>query len=114
MANDTKPQQQKPPPATEAPKSEPPKSEPPGVVETAARIAQLEAELASLKGAPRGVVKGPATYRLTQPHYRQGAMHPAGTIITVTDEVPSRTWVPVDAKTPGAVTLAPLMPNKPA
>ncbi len=43
-----------------------------------------------------GVVKGEATYRLTERHYRKGVTYQPGDIITVTDEKPGRTWVRVD------------------
>ena len=36
--------------------------------------------------------KGEKTYRLTQPHYRLGRLYQPGELITVTDEVPGRTW----------------------
>jgi hypothetical protein len=43
-----------------------------------------------------GVVKGEATYRLTERHYRKGVTYLPGDLITVTDEKPGRTWVRVD------------------
>ena len=43
-----------------------------------------------------GVVKGEATYRLTERHYRKGVMYQPGDVITVTDEKPGRSWVRID------------------
>lgn len=43
--------------------------------------------------------KGTISYRLSQPHYRQGIYLEPGSIVTVTDEIPGRTWTPVS---PGA------------
>lgn len=42
--------------------------------------------------------KGTKKYRLRVPHYRRGVYLAAGDIITVTDEVPSKTWVPVEER----------------
>lgn len=57
----------------------------------------LEAEEALLGlRKDEGIVKGEATYRLTQPHYRKGVTYQPGDLITVTDEKPGRTWVRVD------------------
>lgn len=42
--------------------------------------------------------KGVRKYRLRVPHYRQGLYFVAGDIITVTDERPSKTWVPVEER----------------
>lgn len=50
------------------------------------------------KQETQGVVKGTVTYRLTQPHYRQGRYYQPGELITVTDEKPGKTWVRVEAK----------------
>lgn len=48
--------------------------------------------------APRGpeVVPGKKTYVLTQRHYRGGKMYEPGDRITVVDEAPGRTWVPLE------------------
>jgi hypothetical protein len=48
--------------------------------------------------APRRpkVIKGKRTYVLTQPHYRNGRLYQAGEKITVVDEAPGRTWVPLE------------------
>lgn len=45
-------------------------------------------------------VAGPASYVIKVPHYRDGMYYAAGTVVTVRDEVPSRTWkrVPLDKK----------------
>ena len=40
--------------------------------------------------------RGTKTYRLTAPHYRKGVTYEAGALITVTDEVPGRTWEAVE------------------
>ena len=93
------------------------------------RIAQLEAEKAELEKKLAALVgvaavhesephftnakgqrvperfKGKKTYRLGAPHYREGVYMPAGELITVTDETPSRTWSEVNkdaAPTPEA------------
>ena len=42
--------------------------------------------------------KGTRKYRLKQPHYRQGLLYAPGDIITVTDEVPGKSWVPVEER----------------
>jgi hypothetical protein len=49
----------------------------------------------------RGTIK----YRIAQAHYRQGMYFEAGSVITITDEVPSRTWTRVDAPAQAAVEL---------
>jgi hypothetical protein len=48
--------------------------------------------------APRRpkIIKGKRTYVLTQPHYRNGRLYAAGEKITVVDEAPGRTWVPIE------------------
>lgn len=48
--------------------------------------------------------KGKKTYRLKAPHYRGGKRYEIGERITVTDEIPSKTWVLIDpnAKAPEA------------
>jgi hypothetical protein len=53
--------------------------------------------------------RGTKTYRLRQPHYRRGTYYEAGELITVTDEVPSRTWdlvVPKGSASSSAVPKA--------
>lgn len=42
--------------------------------------------------------KGTKKYRLRAPHYRRGVYYAAGDVITVTDEKPSKTWVPVEER----------------
>lgn len=39
--------------------------------------------------------KGPKTYRIKAAHYRAGVLYDVGSLITVTDETPSKTWEPV-------------------
>lgn len=81
-------------PPVEAPKAD--------IAALQARVAQLEKELAAK--APAVVMPGelPAKYRGTksyvcgQKHYRKGRMYEIGEVVTVTDEIPSRTWAPVD------------------
>lgn len=58
------------------------------------------------------VVKGTKTYRLTEPHYRLGRVYQAGELITVTDEVPGRTWVPLEAEKAAAATAPAPQPAK--
>ncbi len=41
---------------------------------------------------------GSKTYKLTQPHDRQGKMFQPGDSITVVNETPGKTWVPVKAE----------------
>lgn len=36
--------------------------------------------------------KGAKTYRIKAPHYRAGVLYETGSLITVTDEKPSKTW----------------------
>lgn len=52
--------------------------------------------------APKSTIpeqyRGTKTYRLTQPHYRQGRYFNPGELITVTDEVPGKSWVLLEAK----------------
>lgn len=44
--------------------------------------------------------RGTKTYRLkNQPHYRSGTLYQVGELVTVTDEIPSRTWELVEAVT---------------
>lgn len=50
--------------------------------------------------------RGTKTYRLKQPHYRDGQYYGAGEKITVTDEKPSRTWELVTARTPAPAPVA--------
>lgn len=66
-----------------------------------------KAEIASLKSQldrqrvlvnstqPRAVVPGTVTYRMTKRSYRLGVLREPGDTITVTDEVPGKTWVRV-------------------
>ncbi len=63
--------------------------------------AATEAAMENAVGSGRSkkaVVPGTKRYRLRQPHYRQGSYFSPGDIITVTDEVPGKTWVPLEAK----------------
>jgi len=66
--------------------------------------AQLQAALdrAVLKASPNGesVVPGAVRYRLTKPIFRKGVYLEAGEVITAIDEVPGRTWVPLEASAP--------------
>lgn len=52
--------------------------------------------------APKSTIpeqyRGTKSYRLTQAHYRLGRYFNPGELITVTDEVPGKSWVPVEAK----------------
>ena len=75
------------------------------------RIARLEGDKAQLQSAldrerlkstpnGKGVVPGTVRYRLTKPIFRGGVYIEAGEIITVTDEAPGRTWVPLEASAP--------------
>jgi hypothetical protein len=44
---------------------------------------------------PKGTVAGKAYYVLKAPHYRDAVLYPAGTVVCVEDERPSKTWVRV-------------------
>lgn len=121
MANDNKPKPTAAPPAkpSEAGATLTPEAELAAIeaeisqVEVASRLIDAKARLAELrKKVPpvepsfvnaRGQriperYRGTKTYRLGQPHYREGVYHDAGGTITVTDEVPSRTWKPVEKR----------------
>lgn len=88
----------------------PPVTKDPATVELerlAAENKRMAAELAAMKKQAEAMptsskrpdkVMGTKSYRLTQAHYRQGTYYNPGDIITVTDEVPGKTWVPVEAK----------------
>lgn len=66
--------------------------------EVAALKAKLEEKLAA-KASPSGaIVPGTKSYRLTEPHYRRGRYFQPGEVITVTDEQPGKSWVPVVEK----------------
>ncbi len=76
--------------------------------------ARMAAEAAAAKaGAAKGAkaqpVPGVKYYRIKAPHYRHGALYPAGTVVRVEDEVPSKTWVEVKAQK-GAKPLLKEMP----
>ena len=60
--------------------------------------------------------KGTKSYRVRQPHYRLGRTYQPGEIITVTDEKPSKTWVPVEVQPVTAIVDAPepAAPSRPA
>lgn len=81
----------------------------------AAQIAALTQLVADLKAAsgekpkppPRPTASG--TYRLTQPHYREGRLYAAGELITIKDEVPGLTWTVYDPKAEAAAAL-PVIP----
>lgn len=49
--------------------------------------------------------KGPRAYKLEAPHYRGGRYLEKGTLIVVTDEIPSRTWTPLPKVPRTAVRL---------
>lgn len=55
---------------------------------------------------PKGTVKGKATYLIKADHYRAGVgLIPSGSVVTVEDEVPSKTWKRVASNTKGAQLL---------
>lgn len=98
---------------------QPQKSPPAPAVDVAAlqaRIAQLENALAAKAPtipAPFTLpekYKGTKSYTVQAKHYRQGRMFEPGEVITVTDEVPSRTWVPFEVPKVVAPTAPPPAP----
>ena len=52
--------------------------------------------------------KGARTYKLTQRHYRLGRLYEVGELITVTDEIPAKNWVPVSATAAPEVIVVPV------
>lgn len=80
-------------------------------VSTPSPDATPKAEAVKPDAAKTGVVPGTKSYRLTKPHYRQGRYYQPGEIITVTDEKPGKSWVPVEA---GAVAATPSPEKSPA
>jgi len=66
------------------------------------KIAELQGAVAvsapKAKGELPEQYRGTKKYRLRVPHYRAGVYYAAGEVITVTDEKPSRTWVPVEER----------------
>ena len=61
---------------------------------------QYDADLAAHKESIEQLDKkyrGTHTYQLTEPHYRLGIMYVKGELVTVTDEVPGKTWKRVSA-----------------
>jgi hypothetical protein len=62
-----------------------------------------EAHMANEKNQPKQLppeYRGTKTYRLGARHYRKGVLYEAGELITVTDEIPSKTWTLVDTSKP--------------
>lgn len=67
------------------------------------KLAEMEASAGRVasRAVPRALpeqYKGTKKYRVRVPHYRRGVYYAAGDIITVTDEVPSKTWVAVEER----------------
>lgn len=86
----------------------------PESVRAVAEDAALEKEEAATFVNAHGQVvpekyRGAVKYRIGQAHYRQGVYFEAGSVITVIDEIPSRTWTRVDAPSQAAVELAQAM-----
>lgn len=77
--------------------------------ELARRDATREAR-AKRTPSEEGVVRGKACYVMKAPHYRLGELIPAGTVVQVEDERPSKTWRRVPM-TRGAKVLPPIPPR---